>query len=463
MYQIDEVISRLTGLVWGDDLRALPQPRRSFIRSLRLLYVMVREFISGELTLRAMSLVYTTLLSLVPLLAVSFSVLKGFGVHKQVEPLLYGFLEPLGPKGDEVAAQIMSFVDNVKGGVLGGVGLMLLVYTVLSLLKKIESSFNYVWRVEQLRSFAQRFSSYLSVILIGPLLIISALGITASVMNTSLMQQLVAIEPFGTLVIVATKLLPYVLIWVAFTFIYIFIPNVRVHFSAAAIAAVLASFLWQTTGWAFASFIASSTKYAAIYSSFAILVLLLIWLYINWLVLLLGAQVAFYIQNPQYLTRYRVRLTLSNRLKERLALAVMYLVGENHYYNRTPWTSAQLSEYLNVPAEPMSQLLDMLVVQGFLSPTVVSRETVAFLPARDIETIRVEELLERVRQADETRFARPGRVKAVQVVDKVMDELQQVSNARLRGMTVRDLVLNSDPPQPDTGQAASASEGEGKK
>ena len=429
----------LNGLVWDDDLRSLPQPKRGLLRVLRLLYVMVREFASGELTLRAMSLVYTTLLSLVPLLAVSFSVLKGFGVHKQIEPLLYGFLEPLGPKGNEVAAHIMAFVDNVKGGVLGGIGLLLLVYTVLSLLKKIESSFNYVWHVEHLRPFAQRFSSYLSVVLIGPLLIISALGMTASVMNTSVMQQLVAIEPFGTLIILGTKLVPYLLIWMAFTFIYIFIPNVRVRFGAAAVGALLAGFLWQTTGWAFAAFIATSTKYAAIYSSFAILILLLIWLYINWLVLLLGAQVAFYIQNPQYLTQYRVRLTLSNRLKERLALTVMFLVGENHFHNRPPWTLMQLCDHLNLPAEPLNELLEVLVERGFLVRTAT--ESVGYVPARDIETIRVDELLGRVREAGESRFVRPGQVPALQAVDSMMEELQGAAAAHLDGMTLRDLVV----------------------
>ncbi|BAZ95146.1 hypothetical protein TspCOW1_30300 [Thiohalobacter sp. COW1] len=443
MYQLNEVITRLNGLVWEDDLRSLSPLRRILIRSLRLLYVMVRDFLSGDLTLRAMSLVYTTLLSLVPLLAVSFSVLKGFGVHKQIEPLLYGFLEPLGPKGSEVAAQIMTFVDNVKGGVLGGIGLLLLVYTVLSLLKKIEGSFNFVWRVEQLRPFAQRFSNYLSVILIGPLLIISALGMTASVMNTGLMQQLMAIEPFGTLIVLATKLVPYVLIWVAFTFIYIFIPNVRVRFGAAAIAALLAGFLWQTTGWVFASFIASSTKYAAIYSSFAILVMLLIWLYINWLVLLLGAQLAFYIQNPQYLTRHRVRLLLSNRLKERLALTVMYLAGENHFHNRPPWTLTQLCDHLNLPAEPLNQLLEVLLERGFLVAT--ASEIVGYVPARDIETIRLDELLNRVREAGESHFVRPGQVPALQAVDGLMEELQGAQAAHLDGMTLRDLVVQRQP------------------
>lgn len=439
MYRVNELITGWQGLVWDADLRSLPQPRRSLVRVLRLLYVMVRDLASGELTLRAMSLVYTTLLSLVPLLAVSFSVLKGFGVHKQIEPLLYGFLQPLGPKGNEVAAQIMAFVDNVKGGVLGGIGLLLLVYTVLSLLKKIESSFNYVWHVEQLRPFAQRFSSYLSVVLIGPLLIISALGMTATVMNTAVVQQLVAIEPFGTLIIMGTKLVPYLLIWTAFTFIYIFIPNVRVQFGAAAVGALLAGFLWQTTGWVFASFMASSTKYAAIYSSFAILILLLIWLYINWLVMLVGAQVSFYIQNPQYLTRYRVRLTLSNRLKERLALTVMYLAGENHFHNRPPWTLMQLCDHFNLPAEAVNELLEILVEQGFLVGTAMEKP--GYVPARDIETIRLDELLGRVREAGESRFVRPGQVPALQVVDSLMEGLQGAAVSHLDGMTLRDLVV----------------------
>ena len=327
------LLESLQTLIWKDDLHQLSPTRRLLVQTLRVLYVLLRDLLAGELNLRAMSLVYTTLLSLVPLLALSFSVLKGFGVHNQIQPLLYRFLEPLGPKGVELAGHVVNFVENVKVGVLGTLGLIFLIYTVLSLLQKIEAAFNYVWRVERLRSLGQRFSSYLSVVLIGPVLVFASAGMTATVMSHELVRALAEIEPFGTLLLAASKLLPYVLVALAFTIVYIFIPNTRVRMIPAAIGGLVAGFLWHT------AFIASSTKYTAIYSGFAILVLLLIWLYVNWLVLLLGSQIAFYVQHPQYVTQQRVRLVLSNRLKEQLALAVMYEVGRNHHLSRAPWTS----------------------------------------------------------------------------------------------------------------------------
>ena len=181
--------------------------------------------------------------------------------------------------------------------------LLFLLYTVVSLIQKVESSFNYVWQVERLRGLAQRFSSYLSVILIGPVLVFTALGVTATAMNNALVQQLMSVEPFGELLVSFSRLVPYLLVIAAFIFIYMFIPNTRVKFLPAFVGGVVAGILWQSNDWAFATFVASSSNYVVIYSSFAILILLLIWLYLNWLILLLGAQVAFYIQYPQYMSR----------------------------------------------------------------------------------------------------------------------------------------------------------------
>ena len=196
---LQQVVTRLRDFVWEDDLRELNVLQRAVVFVLRVLHMLLKELLGGQLNLRAMSLVYTTLLSIVPLLAVSFSVLKGFGVHNKIEPVLYNFLAPLGPNGAEITSRIIGFVENVKVGVLGSVGVVLLIYTVIALLQKIEEAFNFVWQVENLRSLSQRFSNYLSVILIGPVLVFSAVGLTASILNTGLAQQLFSIEPFGTI------------------------------------------------------------------------------------------------------------------------------------------------------------------------------------------------------------------------------------------------------------------------
>ena len=285
------------------------------LRLLRLPYALARDLASGALRLRAMSLVYTTMLSIVPLLALSFSVLKGLGVHQTLKPLLFKFFEPLGDRGAEMTEQVIGFVDNVKGSVLGSVGLLFLIRIVYSMVQKVEDSFNYVWQVEKPRSMARRFSEYISVILIGPVVMVFALGMIASINNTALVEKLAAIEPFGTTLILAGKLAPYILIVLLFSFVYAFVPNTSVRIRAALVGGVIAGIFWAFTGALFASFIANSVSRAAIYSGFAIVLVALIWLYLSWLILLLGAQISFYVQRPEYLRHGRQQIEPVGQLR----------------------------------------------------------------------------------------------------------------------------------------------------
>jgi len=323
-------------------------------------------------------------------------------------------------------------------GVLGSVGLALLIYTVVSLLQKIERSFNYVWRVEQLRSLPERFSNYLSVVLIGPVLIFSAIGITASVMNNALVQRIVSIEPFGTLFIELSRLVPYVIVSLAFTLIYIFIPNTRVRVRAALVGGLMAGILWQSTGWVFAAFIASSSKYTAIYSGFAILLLLLIWLYLSWLILLVGSQIAFYVQHPQYLMRTRVRLILSNRVREHLALAVMYLVARSHRLNGPGWTLDRLAAELGLPGEAVQRVLGILLERGYLVET--RAEPPVYVPARDVDTVTLVELRDDIRSAGEAELLSRGQLPAIEAVDALEQTVETAVRTALDGRTLGDLL-----------------------
>ena len=444
---IQKWLSPLISFVWDDDLRQLSGMRRIAVFMTRVLYVLVKELMGGQLNLRAMSLVYTTLLSIVPLLAVSFSVLKGFGVHNTIEPLLYNLLSPLGPSGVELTEKIIGFVQNVKVGVLGSVGFALLIYTVIALVQKIESAFNYVWRIENLRPMSERFSNYLSVILIGPVLIFSAVGFTATVLNMDLAQRLMTIEPFGILMLLGSKLVPYLLVCLAFTLIYIFISNTKVLFSAALVGGIIAGVMWKVTGWGFAAFIASSSKYAAIYSSFAILILLLIWMYLSWLILLVGSQIAFYVQYPKYMTRIRVKFVLSNRLREMLALQIMYLVGYNHSHNRPAWRLEQIVEFLGLPGEPTHKVVKVLVDAGYLTE-IIDDDAPFYLPQHAIETIRLTDIISDVRKASESHVLGMYQLISVPAVDVVMDEIDAASKAALGERTVKDLV-ESDGDLPD--------------
>ncbi len=430
--------------VWEVELSSLPWWKALLIRVLRVFYVVIRDLLEGQLTLRAMSLVYTTLLAMVPLLAVSFSVLKGFGVHNQIEPLLLNFLRPLGERGVEVTSRIIGFVDSVKAGILGSIGFALLIYTVISLIQKIERACNDTWHVNRSRPLSQKFSDYLSVILIGPVLVFSALGITASVMSTAVVQKMVAIKVFGSLMELATKLVPYLLVIAAFTFVYIFVPNTRVRFRSALTGGLVAGVLWEASGWAFASFVVKSAKYTAIYSGFAILIMFMIWLYLSWLIVLVGASVAYYHQHPESVTSYRRELRLSNRMQEKLALLVMFLVGNNYYDNLPALTLEEFAQSLNVPMEALEPIMEALEGYGLLSQT--ANEPPTYLPARPLDTAELKDVLDAVRGANEIVDLKPQSESAELAVDQLVDHIDQAMAGALRGSTLKDLALSKPAP-----------------
>lgn len=433
--------ARIEAFLWPDQRPAWL--KYLLLRFLRLVYATGKDLWDGHLTLRAMSLVYTTLLSIVPLLALSFSVLKALGVHNELEPYLYQLLTPLGDKGVEIGNHLIGSIDKMKVGVLGSLGLGLLVYTVLSLVQKIESTFNMIWHVENTRTLGERFSSYLSVILIGPVLMVSAMGMTASIMSSSLVQYVMEIEPFGSLIIQLTKLMPYFMVIGVFTFIYIFVPNTRVRLRPAFLGAVVAGVLWQTSGLLFASFVVTSAKYTAVYSSFAIVIMLLIWLYLSWLILLFGSSIAFYIQNPSYLRIDRERFQLSNRVKEQLALMLMQRIGIDHYRGNKGPTLDELINDLTVPDAALTHVLKRLMDAGLVAETRDPRPR--YVPGRALDALPVVEVLSAIRTADESNYLKPELLTAGADIDAVLHTARQAVDQALSGQMMKSLI-EPEPP-----------------
>lgn len=389
-----------------DRLRRVPAVRETA----RWLRALAREVREGHLDLHAASLVYTTLLSLVPSLAVSFSVLKAFGVHNQLQPLLQEVLRPLGAQGLEAAANIVGFVERMDVGVLGTLGVATLFYTVSSLLGKIEAAFNRIWHAGSSRSMARRFSDYLSVVMVGPVLVFTAIGIMASLAASETVQSLIARELFGTLYLILGLATPYVLIVTAFTFLYLFLPNTRVAFRSALVGGVCAGLAWKALGWLFAEFVAGSTQYNAVYSSLAILILFMMWLYLSWLVTLLGGKVAFLHQHPAYLAFAGRDPALGNRREEWAGFTMMLLIGQRFLHGEPPWTLEGLCLHLCLPIAPARELLRRFCDQGLLVLLNDGRE--AYLPARDLGAIALSEIYRAIRGA-----AIPGRLPPVAPMD----------------------------------------------
>lgn len=411
---------------------------RLWVNALRVTYIMIRELAAGDLNLRAMSLVFTTLLSLVPLIAVAFSVLKAFGVHNQMEPMLLSLLEPLGERGPEITQNIIGFVQNIKVGVLGSVGLGMLFYTIIALVQKVESAFNFVWRVKRPRTLLRRFTDYLSVVMIGPVLVFSALGVAATVLNHEFVRQLSAIEPFGTLLIIFTKLLPYLMIILAFTFLYKFIPNTKVNVVPAVMGATVAGALWITVGTIFASFVASSSNYTAIYSSFAILFFFMIWLYLGWFILLTGSQVAFYLQHPKLVQLAGRPLSLSPRQREQEGLWLMTVIARRFCNQQPPLTVQELEEQTGLTNNAIQGLLNDLEKGGLLAE--LAGDQISYLPAQDVAEIKVVAILNCLRTIEESEtFALKN------LTDKAVSQLlTRISDAQadvLGQMSLKELAM----------------------
>jgi len=224
----------------------------------------------------------------------------------------------------------------------------------------------------------------------------------------------------------------------AFTLFYMFIPNTRVRFGPAFVAGIVGGILWQSAGWAFALFVASSTHYAAIYSGFAVLLLFLIWLYVSWLILLFGVDVSFYLQHPEYLYAMPGEPRLSNRMRERLALAILELIGSHFVSGRPPWTLHQLTQHLGVPMYAVDVVLGALLQGGILRQS--NDEPPAHLPARDLADISVADVLATVRRAGEVRFLNPESLPPSHAVDSALMRVEEAIAAATEGMSIRALV-----------------------
>ncbi len=275
------------------------------------------------------------------------------------------------------------------------------------------------------------------MLLVGPILVFSALGVTATVMNIDTVQELLAVDALGQAARTASRLTPYLLVIAAFTFVYLFIPNTRVRFVPALIGGAVGGIAWQTAGWIFAVFVVSSNKYAAIYSGFAILILFMIWLYLSWLILLFGASVSFYAQHPEYLYSGDGEPRLSNRMRERLALSMMSLVAGRFVTGERAPTLAELTRRLGVPTHTLRPVLDTLERTALVASTAVEPPT--YLPARDPSLITATQVLDAVRLAGEDNFLAPGGVPAPPPIDDVLERMRDAVESSIGEVTLREL------------------------
>ncbi|HEY2274964.1 MAG TPA: YihY/virulence factor BrkB family protein [Steroidobacteraceae bacterium] len=407
------------------------------LRLLRYPYAVLRDLSRGEINLRAMSLVYTTLLSLIPLLAFSFAILRFFGGHRNLVPIVYEFFRPVGePAATDLTSRVVQFANRASNGVVGSVGLALLAWTLIGTIKKVEDSFNFLWHVEQPRSLARRLAEYSALLVAGPVLVVGFIGLTQHALSSAPVQEVVRLHlpPLQWLRAAGVALAPYAMVSAFFTALYMMVPNTRVQWRAALIGALVGGVLWAAVGKVFTAFVVYSTRLTIVYAGFAFVVAGLLWTYFGWLILLAGAQLSFYLQNPAYLRLGLQPLRLSGLELEELALKLMYFVGRAHVTGGTRWTVNRVAAELGLPGIAVAGMAATFEQAGLLVVT----DDGELIPGRDTGHIRVQEIL------DLARSERGGHVAPrnidIPAVDRVLAGLEEARRRSVGELTLRELV-----------------------
>lgn len=440
LFNADTARAKIADYVWTYNPCA-PVERRSYWHHfLQIMALVGRDLISGPLNLRSMSLAYTTLLAFIPLLAVSMWFLRWIGVHEQMEPALASLLAPLGDQSAEFSSKIVEFVENMKIGLLGLLGVSMLIYAAVSLMRKIESAFNHTWQLKSRRSWIQRISIYLVLLAAGPTLFFSALTVTASLAAHSIPAAIIDFPLLGELIDVFGKFLPYMLVISAFTLTYFTVPDTTVRFGSAFYGGLLAGILWQSTGILFAVFVAGSTNYTVIYSGFAIVMLFIVWVQLSWLILLIGASISYYHQHPEVLKWSNLNVHLTGRMREQLALQLMLNIARSLEQQSTmQCTIEKLAKYQQVPMDILRRLLNALEAGDLVYRT--GDDPPRYLLSRSIDRIRLIDILRGLRSAQVTA---PGvSFFCDSSISKLQSDIESSYESVLGERTLADLVAQA--------------------
>ena len=426
---IKKIVQFLTTDIWRIRLRDIPGSKSFFLKQLRIVVLAVRGFDEDRCQLRASALTYYTLLSIVPVAAIIFGIAKGFGFQEVLEKdLLEKFSEHKA-----VLVQVIDFANSVlettKGGLIAGIGLAVLFWTVIKVLGTIERSFNNIWGVQKSRSWSRKFTDYISVILVAPILFVLSGSITVFITSqvAFITEKFALLGFFSPLILPLLKLLPYCIVWILFTFIYIFMPNTKVKFTSGLVAGIVAGSIYELVQWGYFTFQLGVAKYNAIYGSFAALPLFLVWVQVSWLVVLFGAEISFSHQNVDTYEFEPDCLNSSVSFKKLLSLRIVHLLVKNFAAGKAPLNEASIAQILEVPIRLVRQILFELVETRILSE-VADRggEEAAYQPGCDGDRLTIQYVIDALEKRGVDTITTPHTEEL-----KVLSESLQIFNDTL--------------------------------
>ncbi|MEW6288955.1 MAG: YihY/virulence factor BrkB family protein [Thermodesulfobacteriota bacterium] len=420
--------------IWSLRESELPPAKRPMVRIVKICLIAARAPFNKQLVNHASALSFTFLLSLVPMLAMIFSIAKGFGIQDKIEPLL---LEKA--VGGEIAAdlipKIIEYVNNTNVTALGSIGLLFIAYTAISMLGQIEDSFNQIWSIRKPRTFIRKASDYLSILIIGPLLLAVTLGLSTTLRSHAFTQKLLEIGLFAGAMKLFFLSLPWVTSILILTLLYIIMPNTTVRFYPALLAGTITGCLWQLTQIIFIKFQIGVAKYNAIYGTFASVPIFMIWLQTTWLLVLFGGIINFACQNAGKFHPLEFETNISFASREKICLAVLLAICRAFDRGDGPSGPATISNRLGLSESFVRNALARLLAIGKILP-VSTEEKELFVPAKPTGELKIAHFFKDIQgeQADKTEF-KDKEINAI--IDKILVLRQQALevNFENKGMT----------------------------
>jgi membrane protein len=436
---ISKIIHFVTVDIWRIQQRDFSRAKWFLIRQLRFLIVAVRGLAEDKIQLRASALTFNTLLAVVPLAAVIFGIAKGFGFEKALERYLIENLQMHAEVITRVIEFSRSLLENAKGGVIAGIGFVVLFWAIIRVLANIERSFNDIWGIGRSRSLLRKISDYLAFMLICPFLLVmsSTMTVVISAQVRLIVSKVALLGVLSPAIALGVKLIPLIILWILFTFIYIFMPNTRVKLRFAAVAGFITAVLFQFFQLVYINSQILIAKYNAIYGSFAALPLFLIWLQMSWLIVLLGAELSFAGQNVEMYKFEQQYQKVSYSFKKLLSLRIAHVLVQNFSRAQQPWGETQIAHALEIPIRLAREILGDLRAAGVVSQVSLDDERmVAYQPARNPEEITVQYVIDALerRGIDDIPIAESKGLKRLTACLKSFHDLiaRSPSNKRLK-------------------------------
>jgi membrane protein len=386
--------------LWKIRLDRVEGRRGTFIRQLRVFTLSIKGFTDDKCLLKATALTYYTLFSIVPVIALTFAIAKGFGYETDLQMQLMDKFKDQKEVLGQAFGYANKLLENAKGGIIAGIGVLLLLFSVIRLLSNIEQSFNEIWEIKKGRTWIRKFTDYLSIILIAPLLIIVSGSITV-VIESKLEAGMsyVGLAPESPFIVMfAFKAMSFALLFAMFAFLYMVLPNTKVKFQAAAKAAIISAILFQIVQWLYIAFQIGVGRSNAIYGSFAALPLFLFWVQTSWFIVLFGAELAFAYQNVDHYELEHEIQHISIRYKRVLALLIAQCVIKNFTEGGKPMTSAEIAKKLDLPVRLARNIIhefDQLGIFNEVKTEGDQRES-AYQPALSENKLTIKYILEKL-------------------------------------------------------------------